>query len=110
MPILSADKFTRQQLDIIRGVILVCEFYAKEESEKRLLKKACFWWNQLAEFWNNKNEGEEFQFIELKEEVKEITALAIRPRLTLSTNDRKYLKSIKVRWERGEEKEEDDSA
>ena len=113
MPILPAEKFSRQQLEIIKGVILVCEFYAKDEPEKRLLKKACFWWNQLAEYWNRKNDGEKFEFIELKEiVVKETMALTVRPKQKLNEIDRRFLSSLRIGWKEDEEDygEEDDSA
>ena len=109
MPNLPADKFTQKQLDLIRGVILICEFYAKEESEKRLLKKACFWWNQLAEFWNGKDKGEKLELIELKKEVvKEVTALTIRSKLSLTTSDKKYLRSLRIKWDENEDEIDDE--
>ena len=91
---------------------MVCEFYAKERAEKKLLEKACFWWNQLAEHWNSKNYDQKFEFIEIKESVtKEVAALAIRPKLSLNAYDRKYLRSLRIRWEENEEdKDEDDGA
>lgn len=98
MQVLPAGKFSRHQLEMVRGVILVCEFEAKEELEKRLLKKACYWWNQLAEVWNNKDEGEKLELIELKE-IQETTALTVRPKQTITEDDKKYLKKLKIRWE-----------
>ena len=97
-----AERFTLQRLETIRSTVLTCKLMAKSNAQKQLIRRGCFWWNELATYWNGTDKMEKLELIQLKSDPKsETTALTIRskPELLLTDADRKFLKQLKITWD-----------